>query len=215
MTRLLEPDGFHVDHAGDVATALRVCAEKKPHVVLLDWLLNDGLNGDGFMKCVRRLKPVPPVVAVTESFVDDNDEAAVLAKGVKYFFRKTEIAQDRTAFVRHLKALADLSDARTPPPEEILVRGDLRFAPVSGALTIGGRPVGLNPKELSLLSLFLRRPGVLHRPEHLWEAVWAREPDGGWHHTVDNRISSLRSKLGPKWGARLLSRKGQGYLLSA
>lgn len=215
MGRLLERDGFQVDHAENVPAALKSCVERRPHVVLLDWILNDGLGGDGFMKASRQLKPAPPIIAVTEVPVTDLDEAAVLQRGARLFMRKIEISRDPEAFVRHVRALADLSASETPPPEEFITRGDLRFAPSSGTLLIRGKRVELNPKEHALLGVLLRRPGVLHRPEHLWEAVWGREPDEGWHHVVDNRVSSLRRKLGADWGARLLSRKGQGYLFIA
>jgi DNA-binding response OmpR family regulator len=215
MARLLERQGFRVDLAENAASGLKSCGLNRPHVVLLDWVLGDGLGGDAFLKASRALKPAPPIVAVTAVPITDLDEASVLQRGARLFIRKTEIARDQEAFVRHVKALADLSQARTPAPEEVLVRGDLRYAPGSGNLSIRGRAVTLNPKERALLDLFLRRPGVLHRPEHLWDAVWEREPGDGWHHVVDNRVSSLRRKLGPAWGARLLSRKGQGYLLDS
>lgn len=216
LARLLEREGFEPSHAEDVPTALQVCVEKKPHVVLLDWILGPGRpDGGDFLKCVRRIKPTPPVVAVTEMAVNDGDEAAVLQQGARLFVRKIEITRDPEAFLRHVKALADLSEARTPPPEELITRGDLRFAPVSGTLIIKGRRVALNPKEHALLALFLRRPSVVHRPEHIWESIWGRELQDGWHHTLDNRVSSLRRKLGSDWGTRLISRKGQGYLLNA
>lgn len=215
MARMLERDGFRVDHAENVQMALKSCVERKPHVVLLDWILNDGLGGEGFLKAARQLKPIPPVVAVTEVAVTDVDEAAVLQRGARLFMRKIEISRDPDAFIRHVRALADLAEASTPLPEELITRGDLRFAPVSGTLLIKGKRIELNPKEHALLGVLLRRPGVLHRPEHLWEAVWGREPGDGWHHVVDNRVSSLRRKLGADWGARLLSRKGQGYLFIA
>lgn len=214
MVRMLERDGFQVDQAESVSAALKSCTERRPHVVLLDWILNDGLGGEGFLKAARQLKPVPPIVAVTEVAVTDIDEAAVLQRGARLFMRKIEISRDPEAFIRHLRALADLAEAGAPAPEELITRGDLRFAPVSGTLLIKGKRIELNPKEHALLGVLLRRPGVLHRPEHLWEAVWGRDPDEGWHHVVDNRVSTLRKKLGADWGARLVSRKGQGYLLN-
>lgn len=213
LARMLEPQGFTVDHAEDVPSALKACAARKPHVVLLDWVLGGGLDGGDFLKCVRRFKPAPPVVAVTEVAVNDLDEAAVLSRGARLFLRKTEISHDPEAFVRHLKALADLAQAGEAATSTVLEHDGLRFEPQAGAVIVKGRRVALNPKESALLAVFLRRPGVLHRPEHLWETVWGRDPDGDWHHVLDNRVSALRRKLGAPWGSRLLSRKGQGYLL--
>ncbi len=68
----------------------------------------------------------------------------------------------------------------------------------------------LNAKETALLDIFLRRPNVLHASESLWAAAWREDADG-WYHTLDSRISALRSKLGSVWGRRLVCQKGQGY----
>ncbi|MDE2510086.1 MAG: response regulator transcription factor, partial [Elusimicrobia bacterium] len=78
-------------------------------------------------------------------------------------------------------------------------------------LTLDGVPVHLSRKEMGLLRVFLARPGMLHAPSYLWEAVWSYENDE-WEHILNVHLSSLRRKLGPKWAARLRTHKGQGYV---
>ncbi|MBI5211108.1 MAG: helix-turn-helix domain-containing protein, partial [Elusimicrobia bacterium] len=49
-------------------------------------------------------------------------------------------------------------------------------------------------------------------PSFLWDAVWGYEHDA-WQHILMVTLSSLRKKLGPKWGPRLQAHRGRGYLL--
>jgi DNA-binding response OmpR family regulator len=72
-------------------------------------------------------------------------------------------------------------------------------------------PVRLTPKEMGLLKIFLGRPGLLHAQAYLWETVWGYEADG-WERTLTVTLSSLRGKLGPRWGSRITSHSSRGYV---
>ncbi len=77
-------------------------------------------------------------------------------------------------------------------------------------LTLDGQAVALSPKEMGLLKVFLGRPGVLHAHAFLWETVWGPESDG-WERTLVVTLSSLRGKLGLRWGGRIKSHPARGY----
>ena len=64
---------------------------------------------------------------------------------------------------------------------------------------------------MDLLKIFVQRPNILHTRSYLWEAVWGYESEQ-WAHTLDATLSSLRRKLGPKWGPRLICSRGRGFL---
>jgi DNA-binding response OmpR family regulator len=76
--------------------------------------------------------------------------------------------------------------------------------------TIDGRRVRLAPKELELFRIFVSCPGITHPHSFLWGSVWGRESDA-CERTLKATVSSLRRKLGRKWGARISSRS-YGYV---
>jgi len=79
-------------------------------------------------------------------------------------------------------------------------------------VSVGGGPISLTSKEVSLLAyLFERRGKVLSR-EHLLARVWGNRYDGG-PRTVDIHVRRLRAKLGDALPLETL--RGSGYKLRA
>ncbi|UPT75933.1 MAG: response regulator transcription factor [Elusimicrobiota bacterium] len=211
--RILKDADISVCDAATAAEAHKAIARDRPMAVVLDWLLGDGVDGPGFLRELRRRDATLPVVMITAQRCSEIDEAAAFRHGANLFFQKDEVFANGPAFVRHLKALM-LARAQAPETEGTVIELDgLRLSPRLGKLHVEGREVVLNPKELGLLQALLRHAGIVHPAETLWSTVWGETHSGDWHHTLDNRVSTLRRKLGRKWGARLVSRKGQGYLL--
>ena len=89
---------------------------------------------------------------------------------------------------------------------------DLEYYPEMFRLVVGNEAVRLNCKEALLLEVFLKRPMVVHSPEFLWDSVWPTSDAEDWRHALDIRISSLRGKLGKRWGKRLVCRKKLGFV---
>ncbi len=87
--------------------------------------------------------------------------------------------------------------------------GWLKFDPESHQLAVDDALVHLEPKELDILLLFLRRPRIIHRPHALWDMFWDEE-NRNFEHVLENKVSSLRRKLGPG-GVYLRNHKGIGY----
>lgn len=209
--RILKEAEIPVTDALDSFEARRAVARERPAAVILDRLLGDGVEGAGFLRELRRRDAGLPVVMVTAQRCSEADEAAAFRLGANLFFQKDEIFSNPPAFVRHLKALMLASDQAPAPHGAVFELDGLRLCPRLG-LKVEGRAIALNPKELGLLRALLRHAGIVHPAAALWSSVWGEEQEG-WHHTLDNRVSTLRRKLGRKWGARLISRKGQGYML--
>lgn len=90
--------------------------------------------------------------------------------------------------------------------------GDLEFYPEMFRLVVGADAVRLDCKEALLLEVFLKRPMAVHSPKFLWDSVWPSSESENWRHTLESRISSLRGKLGKKWGRRLVCRKELGFI---
>lgn len=86
--------------------------------------------------------------------------------------------------------------------------------PVDAELTVAGRRVRLQPKERTLLEVFLRWPNVIHSAQDLWRLGWGTSSRMGWEHVLAAAIYELRQALGPTWGARIENVRAHGYRLS-
>lgn len=208
--RCLQNEGFTATVVPDAEQALGLLALDPVDIIVLDWGL-PGISGAGLAKALRagaktrsvgilmvtgRSSPAEIVLAL-ESGADDHlakpfDEKVLLA-------RLRSLARRRSlTFDSHLAS-------RFP---------GLELDEEADRLRVDGRRTRLTRKEMDLLSIFLRRPNVRHAHTYLWDAVWGYESDL-WDHVLMVTLSSLRKKLGRKWGECLKSYRGQGYSFEA
>jgi DNA-binding NarL/FixJ family response regulator len=80
------PEFVVVGEAGDVDEALRIAQERKPRVVVLDWMLLGGL-GLTFLRTIR-IDP-PPYVLVFSANTTDLAVREALGAGARGYFEKT------------------------------------------------------------------------------------------------------------------------------
>jgi DNA-binding response OmpR family regulator len=75
-----------------------------------------------------------------------------------------------------------------------------------------GQRIDLTRKEFDILILLLRKRGHVLTSNFLLEAVWGYDL-GEYNdpHTVTVHLSSLRRKLGPRLGRRIVTVPGSGY----
>jgi DNA-binding response OmpR family regulator len=79
-------------------------------------------------------------------------------------------------------------------------------------VNVNGDSIPLTRKEFDLLNMLLRRRDTVVYTTHLYHAVWgfgAASPVDA--HTVKVHVSSLRRKLGPELGRRIVNLPGLGY----
>ena len=89
--------------------------------------------------------------------------------------------------------------------------GGVSLDPSRHAVTVGGRPVELTPKEFDLLHALLAAAGRVLSREHLLNRVWGyARADEIESRTVDVHIRRLRAKLGAE-ERRIATIKGVGY----
>jgi two-component system OmpR family response regulator len=103
--------------------------------------------------------------------------------------------------------------APTPRPA-VLEVGSLRLDPAAHRAWRGEVELDLSPKELTLLELFLRRPGrVLSRAELLdgaWDIAFERRSN-----VVDVYVRYLRDKIDRPFGCKSIETvRGVGYRLA-
>jgi DNA-binding response OmpR family regulator len=188
----LAREGVDVILASNGADALRLARENLPDLVLLDLMLPQ-VNG---WELCRRLKQDPatralPVIIVTAR-AEEGDKVLGFEVGADDYVTKPFSTRELVARVR-----AVVRRTRPPETEERRLRikvGDLVVDRQRFEVTVGGRAVGLTPKEFELLATLAAEPGRVYGRDELLDLVWGRdgfvEP-----RTVDVHLARLRAKF--------------------
>lgn len=197
---------FDTEIVADGEQALGRLRDASWDLMVLDWGL-PGISGPTLVRAVRtqrKLRTLGVLMVTGRGSVPE--EVAALDAGADDHLAKPF---DEKLLLARLKSLARRQDLWLEEQAARRLPG-LSIDPEAESLRIDGRELHLRRKEFELLSIFLRRPRVLHSRRFLWDTVWGYESER-WEHVLDAAISSLRRKLGPRWGACLRAHRGQGY----
>lgn len=206
----LERDGFRVAEAGTVAAARQRIAERRPDLVLLDWML-PGVSGVSF---AQELKADPgfsdiPLVMVTAR-AEEEDKVRALNLGADDYVTKPFSFPELTARMRAVLRRTVPGGAR-----ERLQAGDLVLEPASQRVSVRGEEVHLGPTEYRLLLFLISRPERVFTREQVLDRVWGQ---GVYveERTVDVHIRRLRKALEPyRCEGMVQTVRGSGYRFSA
>src|SRR5205085_4040127 len=206
----LEKEGFDVAEATDGEEALLRIAERKPDVVLLDWMLP---LVSGIEVC-RRIRRAPetralPVIMLTARG-EESDRVRGLDSGADDYVVKPFSPSELIARLR-----AVIRRAQPNAAEEVLLYADLRMDLVAHRVTRDGAPIHLGPTEFRLLRHFLQYPGRVFSREQLLDRVWGQDSEVEIR-TVDVHIRRLRKTLIANGGGDLLRTvRSVGYALDS
>lgn len=199
------PEGYEVQGAGDVATALEKIRDWYPDLVVLD--LNLGRRFDGLEIC-REIRSgattsnVAIIVLTGESM--DTAESMLLDAGADDYIRKPHFTPALlSSRVRAVLRRTHKSSAST------LRRGPLILNPARREATLDGAALSLTPTEFGILhSLAVNSDRAMERHELLDRGGAPSAVD----RTVDVHILSIRRKLHPQdWLVQTVF--GVGYRL--
>jgi two-component system, OmpR family, phosphate regulon response regulator PhoB len=206
----LERAGFEVADAADGEEALTLAAERKPDLVLLDWMLP---LVSGIEVC-RRLRRQPdtrsiPIVMLTARG-EEGDKLRGLDSGADDYITKPFSPSELIARIR-----AVLRRVRPALAEEVLRYRDLSMDTTAHRVRRNGRDVHLGPTEFRLLRYFLEHPGRVFSREQLLDVVWGRDVYVE-ARTVDVHIRRLRKALNAVEDSDLIRTvRSAGYALDA
>jgi len=201
----LELEGFSVVPASGGRAALAALESLTPSVMLLDLAMPD-LDGLEVLRHVRAAGDDLPV-CVLSARDEVSDRVRGLEAGADDYVVKPFAIEEVAA---RLHALL----RRRPAPEGARLEiGDLILEPALHRASRGPRDLGLTPRELALLSLFMRHPGEVLDRRRLHEEVWGYTFDPGTN-VADVFVGYLRRKLEAGGEPRVLHTvRGVGFRL--
>ncbi len=200
----LVAEGFDVEEAADVASALRVVAETKFDLAVLDLGLPDG-NGVDLIGPMHAAGA--PAIIVLSALDDEPRKVAALDAGADDFVPKPFGVAEFMARVR--AALRHRVQMQGSPP--VYDDGHLSIDLSRRLVRIRGVDPKLTPREYGLLHELLLHEGKVLTHRHLLTKAWeGAEADV---QALRVHIRHLRQKIEtrPEQPSRILTEPGVGY----
>lgn len=201
---LLEQEEMHVAVASNAGEALRLIAQERPALILLDVML-PGTDGLTLLQLFRkRSETAHTPVLMLSARGQESDKVNGLDLGADDYITKPFSPRELTARVRaHLRRKAEWPQA--------VESGPIRMMPERFEVEINGHPESFTPKEFEILRTLVTHPGRVFTREELLSEVWGYAFYGDTR-TVDVHIRHIRQKLEAIGEAGLLETvRGIGY----
>ena len=185
----LEKNGFLVRSAYNGKQALDMIYEKKPSVLIADWMMPkmSGIELCRELRSKKDTKLLPIIMLSARS--EDFDKSLGLDTGADDYISKPFSPME---LVSRVKAL--IRRTNTSMSIDELIVGELKISLSEMQVFRNDKLVKLGPKEFKLLTLLAERPGHIFSREKLLDAVWGH---GIFieDRTVDVHMSRLRKAL--------------------
>lgn len=214
ITSYLDQQGFVVYHADDGQKGLKLAEEIQPQLIILDLMLP---NLNGLTVCRRLQSWYQGALLVLTASNDDMDQVAVLEMGADDFVNKpihprVLLARVRALIRRDEKKVATLHQALTPN-SELLIFDSLKINIGRRQVELAGESIKLTETEFELLWLLANNPEKPVSRDEISQSIRGIEYNG-LDRSIDNKIVSLRKKLGDANGLprRIITVRGKGYL---
>jgi DNA-binding response OmpR family regulator len=209
----LQADGFRVAVASAAGEAVRQIEVRKPDLVLLDLLLEDG-NGLQVIDRIRgadglasRIDPDLPVIVLTGRS-GEADRVRGFERGADDYMVKPFSYPELIGRIRAVFRRSDQRSARG-----IVRVGELTIDPMTRSVRLEGRPVHLSAKEFALAHHLAMDPLRVFSKDELLREVWGYIALGSTR-TVDAHACRLRRKLSGSGRQFVLNVRGLGYRLT-
>lgn len=196
-------EGYEVYTAENGREALRVAAECRPHLILLDRMM-PVMDGAETCAALRRDPALKDTIIVFLSALGGEEEQ-LTGFGVgadDYITKPIKIKLLVSRLQAKLKRITP-----TPLPAADAER-TIRLDSARHTVIRRGEEITLPRKEFALLELLMARPAELVTREEIYSTIWGQEVVVG-DRTIDVHIRKLRQKIGEE---HIRTIKGVGYL---
>ena len=185
----LEKNGFLVKSAYNGKQALDMIYEKKPTVLIADWMMPkmSGIELCRILRSNKDTKLLPIIMLSARS--EEADKSLGLDTGADDYISKPFSPME---LVSRVKAL--IRRTNTSMSIDELIVGELKISLSEMQVFRNDQLIKLGPKEFKLLTLLAERPGHIFSRQKLLDTVWGV---GIFieDRTVDVHMSRLRKAL--------------------
>ena len=185
----LEKNGFLVRSAYNGKQALDMIYEKKPNVLIADWMMPkmSGIELCRILRSNKDTKLLPIIMLSARS--EEADKSLGLDTGADDYISKPFSPME---LVSRVKAL--IRRTNTSMSIDELIVGELKISLSEMQVFRNAQLIKLGPKEFKLLTLLAERPGHIFSRQKLLDSVWGH---GIFieDRTVDVHMSRLRKAL--------------------
>jgi two-component system phosphate regulon response regulator PhoB len=202
----LERAKMDVQTAADAQQALVRISEKRPDIILLDWMM-PGVSGIELTRRLRRdaFTEDIPIIMLTAKVTED-DKVAGLEAGTDDYVIKPFSPRELLARIR-----AVLRRSSAANDQGHLVVGELTLDTVSRRILHEQEEIRTGPTEYRLLEFFMGHQGRAYSRSQLLDHVWGANTYLE-ERTVDVHIRRLRKALEPSGTSHYLQTvRGHGY----
>ncbi|MEH3139137.1 MAG: response regulator [Mycobacterium kyogaense] len=198
--------GYDVKVAATGSEALRLAADFRPDVVVLDLGLPD-MSGIDVLAGLRGWLTAP--VLVLSARTDATDKVAALDAGADDYVTKP-FGMDE--FLARLRAAVRRSSVAGPSSEPVIETSSFTVDLGKKEVTKNGALVHLTPTEWGILEILVRNSGKLVTREQLLTEVWGPAYAKSSHY-LRVYLAQLRRKLedDPSSPMHLLTEAGMGH----
>jgi len=204
----LSKEGYQVITAATGPEGLRLLAEQKPHLVLLDIMLP---RMDGWQVCsqIRKDSTVPIIMLTARG--TQSDVIRGLQMGADDYLIKPFFPAELLARVSAVLRRASMPPQVNKAPLRF-GNGDLVIDATERQVFVRGEVVDLTRTEFDLLLYMARRPGRILTTEFIFENVWSYDAEANLE-SVKWYVWRLRKKVeldssNPRY---IITERGVGY----
>ncbi|HEY1421099.1 MAG TPA: response regulator transcription factor [Candidatus Dormibacteraeota bacterium] len=190
---LLKRDGHEPITTSDPDAAFQMLGTQQIDLVLLDASFPRH-DGHRVGQHIRQLKPTMPIVVVSERRDDDRVVRSLL-EFADDFVAKPFVPRELLARIHAVLRRAGLAHSTRGVDGSIVV-GEISLNRHLMQASIGGKVIGLTPRELSLLAVLMTNPDRVLSRSQIVRLAWGHE-FSGCLKTVDVCVQRLRKKMTP------------------
>ena len=188
-------------------TALKFIKEKKPDLMIVDWMLPD-IEGPEIVTRVRNFsdsKDIPILMLTAKG--EESDKIKGFNSGVDDFLVKPFLLSELDARINSLIRRSGIGNT------DQISLGELFLDDDNHEFQIHNNPVKLTKNEFRLMKLLIKKPGKTFSREEIVNKVWEINMEIS-DRAVDVAISRLRKLLVDNNSDRLETIRGVGYRLN-
>jgi two-component system, OmpR family, response regulator CpxR len=208
LAEYLGPEGFVVETAPTGEDGLAAALGTEYALIILDVMLPQ-INGLEVLRRLRTRSSCPVIMLTARG--QDVDRIVGLEIGADDYLAKPFNVRELLA--RLHAVLRRTQGASSAALDDVITVGDVVVDVRARTVRCDGAPIEVTSLEFDVLRVLLASAGEVVLRERLFEDVLRREYSV-FDRSVDNHVSSLRRKLGPRVGdaERIKSVRNAGYV---